>query len=174
MSRLGSRTISILLWVVGWSLAGYAQQGAPGPQMGETVKAEGVVTAIQLKPAQGFPFLEVKASDGTQYTIQLDPTQAWEEQGFNPKVGDKITVSGPLCCVVAGKQVVYSAEIVWGGKSYQTPLGPAVPSMMGYRRQWMMGGPGVPGPWGGRMGPGAGMGMHGPGHSYGFPPCHSW
>ena len=99
MIRLSLRTVSILAWVVGWNLAGSAQQGTPGSNMGEKVKVEGVVTAVQLKPGQGPPFLEVKAQDGKQYLVQLGPMQAMQQQGFSPKVNDKITVSGFLCCV---------------------------------------------------------------------------
>ncbi|MBI4443651.1 MAG: OB-fold nucleic acid binding domain-containing protein [Acidobacteria bacterium] len=137
MMHLSLRTVSILVWVVGWNLAGYAQQGTPGPNMGEKVKVEGVVTAVQFKPGQGPPYLEVKAQDGKQYLVQLGPMQALQQQGFSPKVNDKITVSGFLCCDAGGKQMVHSTEIAWAGKTYQTPMDPAA-------RPMGMGGPGRP------------------------------
>ena len=139
MIRHSLRAISILLCVVGWNFTGYAQQGTPGPNMGETVKVEGVVTAVQLIPAQGLPFLEVKTPDGKQYLVQLGPIQALQQQGFKPKVGDKVTVSAQLCCVAGGKQMVHSTEIAWAGKSYQTPMDPAGHPMP-------MGGPGAAAP----------------------------
>jgi len=138
--------IWISLLIVGWFVVSYAQETTPTPKPGETLKIQGEITKVDLQPAQGPPTIRVKTSEGKQYLVQVGPMSGMLRQGFNPKVGDQVTVAGFPCCMIEGTQMLHSTEIVLGGKTYSTPMGPGGgPGMGGMGPQARGGGPG-PGP----------------------------
>ena len=44
-----------------------------------------------------------------------------QNQGFNPKVGDAVTVNG-FACPAGNQQMIHSNEITLAGKTYATPM----------------------------------------------------
>ncbi|MBI4463675.1 MAG: hypothetical protein HY647_03125 [Acidobacteria bacterium] len=132
------------LLAFGWIASGFAQQSQPTQKPGEPLKIEGEITEVQMKPTAGPPFLVVKTTEGEQYLVPMGPMRELDRQGFSPKVGDKVTVSGQLCCVFEGRQMLHSTEIVLGGKTYSLAVGPGM-GWAGGRR----GPPAAAGPGGG-------------------------
>ena len=117
-----------LLALAGMAVTGWAQQ-TKAPEPGSELKIEGEVTSVSLTAPPGPPTLTLKATDGKEYTVHFGPLPTLQRQGFSPKVGDKITVSGTACCEMDGKTMLHSKEITLGGKTFRTPMTPQ--QMMG-------------------------------------------
>lgn len=142
-------TLWALLALTAWVAAGAGQQTS-GPEQGTPLKIEGEITSLSMT-APGPPSLTVKNSEGVEYLVHFGPLRMLQNQGFSPKVGDAVTVSGFLCHEVENKQMVHSSEITLGGKTYTTPM---------TQEQMMRMGPGMrPGP---NMPEGAGNCPNGP------------
>ena len=139
MKTYSKDAIGILLLVYCWVMVGYAQQTKSAPKHGEALKIEGSITQLQLTPAQGQPSLTVKTAADKQYTVHVGPLAELKHQGFNPKVGDKITVAGTFCCEMGQQTMVHSTEIILAGKTFKTP-GAAMPGSGGPMQH-----PGMPG-----------------------------
>jgi len=117
-----------LLALAGMAVTGWAQQ-TKAPEPGSELKIEGEVTSVSLTATPGPPTLTLKATDGKEYTVHFGPLPTLQSQGFSPKVGDKITVSGTACCEMDGKTMIHSKEITLAGKTFRTPMTPQ--QMMG-------------------------------------------
>ena len=117
-----------LLALAGLAVTGWAQQ-TKAPEPGSELKIEGEVTSVSLTATPGPPTLTLKATDGKEYTVHFGPLPTLQSQGFSPKVGDKITVSGTACCEMDGKTMIHSKEITLAGKTFRTPMTPQ--QMMG-------------------------------------------
>ena len=117
-----------LLALAGMVVTGWAQQ-TKAPEPGSELKIEGEVTSVSLTATPGPPTLTLKATDGKEYTVHFGPLRTLRRQGFSPKVGDKITVSGTACCEMDGKTMIHSKEIPLAGKTFRTPMTPQ--QMMG-------------------------------------------
>jgi len=112
-----------LLALAGMAVTGWAQQ-TKAPEPGSELKIEGEVTSVSLTATPGPPTLTLKATDGKEYTVHFGPLPTLQSQGFSPKVGDKITVSGTACCEMDGKTMIHSKEITLAGKTFRTPMPP--------------------------------------------------
>jgi len=113
-------TLLALLALAAWVAVGASQQ-ASGPEQGTPLKMEGEITSLSMT-APGPPSLTVKNSEGVEYLVHFGPLRMLQSQGFNPKVGEAVTVSGFVCCEVENKQMVHSSEIILGGRTYTTPM----------------------------------------------------
>jgi len=100
--------------------AGTSQQ-TTGTVQGTPLKIAGEITSLSMT-APGPPSMTVKNAEGVEYLVHFGPLQMLQNQGFDPKVGDAITVSGFVCCEVENKQMIHSNEITLGGKTYSTPM----------------------------------------------------
>ena len=95
----------------------WAQQTMPpGHVMAPAAKIEGQVIKLQHVPAQAAStWLTVKTSDGKEHIVHVSGPLDVQPKGFNPKVGDKIAVTGEIC------GMLHSNEITSAGKAYRTP-----------------------------------------------------
>ena len=153
---------------------GWAQQTTPSPEPGSVLKIEGEVTNVSIMPLQGPPALMLKTTDGTEYVVRFGPIRNLRREGFNPKVGDKVAVTGTICCEIDEMTVIDSSEITIAGKTFRTPLGSSGwqgPRMGPGRRGPMMG----PGWQGGCMQGGPAGGPQGcPYYNQGAQGCPYW
>jgi hypothetical protein len=106
------------------------------------MKIAGEITSLSMTAVPGPPFLTVKDSEGKEYVVHFGPLQMLQRQGFSPKVGDTITVSGFVCCELENKPMIHSNEITLGGKTYRMPM---TPGQMMRMRPGMRPGPSMPG-----------------------------
>lgn len=117
-------TIWALVAIAAWVVTAAAQETKTTPEAGNTLKIEGTVTGVTLATRPGPPSLTVKDKDGKEYIVHFGPLAPLRRQGFNPKVGETVTVSGLACCEMDKKLMVHSKEITVAGKTFSTPLPP--------------------------------------------------
>lgn len=109
------------LWAVTlcavWMMTVSAQAELPLPKRGDQVTVAGELTYVQTK---GSAILELKTKEGRAYRIQIPFGMITElrEEGFDPKVGEKIRVAGEVVCVLAEKPVIAPSEITINGKTH--------------------------------------------------------
>ena len=121
MSTNWKRATWGLVFVAIWVAASWAQQAPTAVMPGSTLKVEGTVTTLELAPPAGMPGLMMTSTDGKMYMIHLGPLNKMRPTGFNPKVGEKIAVTGTACCQAFGHVMIHSSAITLGGKTFQTP-----------------------------------------------------
>ena len=122
-------TVWLLLAAVAWVATASAQETKATPEPEKTLKIEGEITSVFIPGTPGPPRLTVKDKDGKEYIVHFGPLAPLRGQGFNPKVGETITVSGTACCEMDNKLMVHSKEITLAGKTFRTPMTPQ--QMMG-------------------------------------------
>lgn len=107
-----------------WVLASWAQDANSPPKRGDHIRIEGELTYVQTK---GPPILELKTAEDKEYRVQLPLGMIAElrREGFDPKVGEEIGTIGEVVCVLAGKPVIASGEIMSQGKTYRMARGPS-------------------------------------------------
>ncbi|OFV97915.1 MAG: hypothetical protein A3F68_01945 [Acidobacteria bacterium RIFCSPLOWO2_12_FULL_54_10] len=120
----------IVLTLIACSLPAWSQLTTTDLKAGEAITIEGTISDLQLTPGQGPPFLQVKTSDGTMYTVHFGPIMALRRKGFEPALNNNVVVSGEFCCVVNGRQVIRSNRIVLEGKTFITQIPPGDLSML--------------------------------------------
>lgn len=151
--------VAVAIWVA----SGWSQQTQTPPTPGNTVTIEGAITTTPTVPPQGPPSFLVKTSEGKEYLVMYGPFFAWSSEGFNPKAGDKVSVSGTIWGEMGGKPMIHSSTITLAGKTFSAPSGPGMwgrgPGMWGRGPGMMMGGRGPGGPMMGYSAPGYGCPM---------------
>ena len=118
-------TVWLLLAAVAWVATASAQETKATPEPEKTLKIEGEITSVFIPGTPGPPSLTVKDKDRKEYIVHFGPLAPLRGQGFNPKVGETITVSGTSCCEMDNKLMVHSKEITLAGKTFRTPMTPA-------------------------------------------------
>ena len=137
----------IPIWLLGaitvWSIGLLAQHSGHSP--GQAQKIEGEVTGLLNASTHCTPTFTLKTSEGKQYTVHLPALRDSEGKLFNPRVGERITVTGGPCCGMMGPTMIHSTEVSVAGKTYKPILGPSETDSPGMMCHGMMSGCGAGG-----------------------------
>lgn len=120
----------LLAAIAGFSMA-RAHDPQTTPEMGKPLTIEGEITALSMDTPAGPPEMMLKTADGKFFLVHFGPLRTLRVQGFSPKVGDRVTVAGTVCCDAEGMTLLHSKEIKLGEKTFKTPM-----TMQQMKRQW--------------------------------------
>jgi uncharacterized protein YfaS (alpha-2-macroglobulin family) len=124
MNRIRRAALGAVILGLVWTLAVSAQSDSSLPKRGERVTVEGELTYVQTK---GPAIFELRTAEGGEYRVQVPFGMIAElnRAGFDPKVGEKMRVTGEVVCILRETPVIAGSELTFHGKTYRLAPGPS-------------------------------------------------